>query len=134
MKTIPSAYNSRMRRVAIAIFVVVCTATVASPQSHDVKQPPSAIELPKASLWSQYSFQFQPADDKGPHHWHAVNGILPRGLTLEDSGRLSGLINEQQDSHFAVIEVNRFDEKQLHNCILRTETPLTAAWGKKCSG
>lgn len=128
MKTIPSAYNSLMRYAAIATFAIIFATVLASSQSRNVKQPTNSIELPKASLWSQYSFQFQPTDDNGPQRWRAANGVLPRGLRLDDSGRLRGLINDQQESHFAVIEVDRADKQQQQNCILRTETPLTANW------
>lgn len=131
MKTIRSAYNSRMRYAAIATFAIVFAAVVASPQRNDGKPPANAaIVLPKASLWSRYLFQFQSSDDNGPYRWRAVNGVLPRGLRLEDSGRLSGEINDQQEWHFGVIEVDRADKKQVHSCTLEIETPLAASWEK----
>lgn len=129
MKTIRSAYNSPMQRAPIAIFVVLVVAAVASQQRQASRPPANAVvELPKASLWGHYEFQFQPTGDTGPHRWRVANGVLPRGLRLEDNGRLSGEINEQQESQFAVIEVDSFGKQQVHNCILRTETPLTASW------
>lgn len=131
MKKIPSAYNSRMRRAAISLCMSLFATVVASQQSHDVKPPSNAvIALPKASLWIRYSFQFQPNDDNGPRRWRAVKGVLPRGLRLEETGKLSGEINDQQELHFGVIEMDRSSKEQVHNCILEIETPLTASWEK----
>ena len=130
MKKIPSAYNSHMRRVAI-VCLILFASMAGSSQSRDAKQPGNAVEeLPKASLWSQYSYQFKPTDDDRPHRWRTKNGVLPHGLKLEDTGRLIGVVNEEMESYFAVIEVDRSDKERTHSCLLRTEVPLTASWEK----
>lgn len=114
------------------MLVIVFVSVVASQQGNNPKQAAkTALELPEASLWSRYSFEFQPTGDNGPYRWSAVNGVLPPGLRLEDNGRLSGEINEQQESDFAVIEVDRSGKKQVQACTLKTESPLTASWEEK---
>ena len=118
-----------MRRAAPAILVVVFLGVVASQETRNSEPPANpVVELPKASLWSLYSFQFQPTGDNGPYRWRAVNGVLPPGLKLEGGGRLSGEINKEQESNFAVIEADRAGKKQVQACTLKTETPLTASW------
>ena len=133
MKTIPSAYNSRMRGAAIAALVIFLAAGVPSQQRNNGKPAANAsFELPKASLWSHYEFQFQShGGNNGPYRWRLVSGALPHGLKLEEDGRLSGEINEQQESNFAVLQVDRAGKQELLNCILRKETPLMSAWEEK---
>lgn len=87
--------------------------------------------LPKASLWNHYWLQFHPTGELGPYRWRIVSGSLPRGLSLQENGIVSGDVTEQGSSDFLVAELDRGGKQQTYKHTLTVETPLTASWLKR---
>jgi hypothetical protein len=50
----------------------------------------TTVDVPNAWLGEAYSFQLQAAGATGTVHWSLLSGSLPMGLTLDDSGLVSG--------------------------------------------
>jgi hypothetical protein len=49
--------------------------------------------LPTAFIGIPYSFQMNATGGTPPYHWAITSGALPLGLTLSDSGLISGTVS-----------------------------------------
>ncbi|MFL5357015.1 putative Ig domain-containing protein [Archangium sp.] len=58
-----------------------------------VHPPPSitTLALPAATAGEAYSFQLEASDGQGPMRWTLASGTLPAGLTVAESGLISGV-------------------------------------------
>jgi len=134
VKKITRAYNFGMpsvRKVAIA-GLILSALCVCAQQA----QPPGSVlttpaKPPKASLWSHYSFQFQAGGGVPPYHWRLLSGSLPRGVSLQEDGEVTGTVEEQGQRDFTVAVTDQTGKAQQQNCTLSIETPLSTAWSRK---
>jgi len=106
--------------------------------------PPSQLiivtkELPPASLWTnygernEYGFRLQASDGVAPYHWRVINGVLPRGLKLQEDGEITGIPDEQGNFQFALElrDSNNPPSEAQKNVALLVETPFSAEWDRK---
>jgi len=93
----------------------------------------SKRELPKASLWEPYVANLQASGGIEPYHWHAIAGSLPRGFVLNESGALTGVLDDLGQFEFtALVTDNENPPKQSkQQLVLSAETPMTADWLRK---
>jgi hypothetical protein len=91
----------------------------------------STTKIPKASLWNRYSFELQAAGGSTPYDWRVVEGSLPRGIRLQDDGTLEGEAEQQTQTDFTVIAIDRMGKQQSKKFTLATETPLMSDWSRK---
>ena len=107
----------------------------------DAQQAPPASDslsistnaLPKASLWEPYIANLQASGGIEPYHWHIVEGSVPRGFVLNESGTLTGVMDEPGDFEFTVLVTDN-DKPPKHGkqqLVLSTEIPMTADWLRK---
>jgi hypothetical protein len=90
-------------------------------------------DLPKVSLWEPYSFRLQASGGIEPYHWHLIGGSLPRGITLEPSGELTGTTEETGQFEFTVLvtDNNRPQQQLQKTFMLSVEIPLSAKWSRR---
>ena len=88
--------------------------------------------LPKPSLWQQYSFRLPAAGGVGVYHWRLFGGSLPPGLKLADDGEISGTPQETGRFDFVILLTDSDrPPKQLQKKItLLLETPLAVEWSR----
>lgn len=125
-------YNAFM--LASRVFVVLAMLAISAfaQQSPPEKpSPASRCNLPKASLWGYYSFLFQSGGSSAGYRWRLVNGALPRGLSLQEQGDLSGEVSEQGQSNFTIAAIDSSGRRKLQHCVLVTESPLIALWSNR---
>jgi len=115
--------------VAITVFAFVLSGW--AQQSRSATNAVTA--LPKASLWRTYLFQFQSNGDNGPHHWHLMTGVLPRGLTLSENGMLIGEVSQEGQWNFTLAEIDHVGKQEVHRYALKTEPPLSISWDKRAA-
>ena len=134
MKKITRAYNFRMasvRNVVLAALILsalcVCAQQAQLPSSVLI----APTKPPKASLWNQYSFQFQAGGGVPPYHWRLVSGSPLRGLLLREDGQIIGTVEEQGQSDVTISAIDQRGKAQQQNYTLSTETPLNSDWSRK---
>jgi methionine-rich copper-binding protein CopC len=134
VKKIARAYNFRMasvRNLALASLIVSTLCVFAQqPQPHNSVSIAPA-KLPQASLWNHYLFRFQADGGISPYHWHILNGLLPRGLTLQEDGQVIGTVEDQGQQDFTVAVIDHTGKTRKQNYTLSIETPLSTAWSRK---
>ena len=109
-------------------------AAMASASAQDPKATPiiTTKDLPAGMLWNRYTFHFQADGGFEPYHWHVVSGSMPRGLELQDSGHIAGVVNQQGNLEFTVQATDRTGAKsQPKKFTLAIEPPLRADWLRK---
>lgn len=121
----------RKTDACVSFALLALAASGWAQQSRPTKKTDAGTALPKAFLWSRYSFQFQPSGDNGPYHWRIASGAVPRGLTLREDGSLTGETAQEGEANFAVIETDRTGKPETNRYTLATEAPLTASWDKR---
>lgn len=132
------AYNSRMRMVFRIALVTHLLMTISA-----CAQAPSQLsivtkELPPASLWAnygdrnEYGFRLQASGGVAPYHWRVINGVLPRGLKLQD-GEITGIPDEQGNFQFALElrDSSNPPAEAQKSVALLVETPFSAEWDRK---
>jgi hypothetical protein len=125
-------YNDFPMRTILRSLTIFALTGIALAQQPSQQKPNANPEvLPKASLWNHYSFQFQPSGALGPYHWRILGGSLPRDLSLQENGILSGNVNEQRSSDFLAVEIDRRGKQQTQKHTLAVESPLTASWSRR---
>jgi hypothetical protein len=134
VKKIARAYNFRMvsvRNVVLAALIVnaLCVCAQQTQPRDSVSITPA--KPPKASLWNHYSFQFQAGGGVPPYRWRVSNGLLPRGLTLQEDGEVIGTVEEQGQRDFTIAVIDQTGKAQYQNYTLSTEAPLSTAWSSK---
>src|ERR1700686_5179026 len=87
----------------------VCAQQAQVPDSLSIFTKP----LPKASLWEPYVANLQASGVIEPYHWHVIAGSLPRGFVLNESGALTGVLDELGQFEFtALVTDNESPPKQ----------------------
>lgn len=114
-----------------ALFIVMA---VTGASAQDPKPIVSIItkELPAATLWNRYTFQLQADGGIEPYHWRVMIGSLPRGLELQDSGQIMGVVNEAGELDFLIQATDRNGVRsQPKKFTLPVEPPLRTDWLNK---
>jgi len=133
------AYNSRMRMVFRNALLTHLLMTISV-----YAQAPSQLSivtkgLPPASLWAnygdrnEYGFRLQASGGIAPYHWRVINGVLPRGLKLQEHGEITGIPDESGNFQFALElrDSSNPPAEAQKNVALLVETPFSAEWDRK---
>lgn len=119
-------------RFGFAVLLLLAVMASASPQDPQATVTIATKELPAATLWNRYTFQFQADGGLEPYHWRAVSGSLPRGLELQDSGHIMGVVNQAGELDFLIQATDRTGARsQPKKFTLAVEPPLRADWLNK---
>lgn len=111
---------------------MVAAITVASAQDSKSKLSVTTKDLPAATLWNRYTYQLQADGGIEPYHWRVVGGSMPRGLELQDSGQITGVVNQAGELEFLIQATDRNGARsQPKKFTLAVEPPLKADWLKK---
>ena len=114
---------------ALLIFAAIAGA---SAQGSKSTVSIATKDLPTATLWNRYIFQLQADGGIEPYHWRVVIGSLPRGLELQDSGQIIGVVNQAGQLDFLIQATDRTGARsQPKKFTLAVEPPLKADWLKK---
>lgn len=86
----------------------------------------------KAFLRAQYREQLEAQGGSPPYTWKLTRGTLPKGISLEPSGVLSGFPTETGDFHFVVTisDSGRPGHQRNQELVLRVLAPLLIQWGR----
>ena len=134
MRDRPAASLIRWWRNIVCITALLLLAAVAALSAQDLKSTVSITtkELPAATLWNRYTFQLQADGGIEPYHWRVVSGSMPRGLELQDSGQIMGVVNQAGELDFLIQATDRTGARsQPKKFTLAIEPPLRADWLKK---
>ncbi len=118
----------------VCITALFLLAAVADVSAQDSKSTVSITtkELPAATLWNRYTYQLQADGGIEPYHWRVMIGSLPRGLELQDSGQIMGVVNQAGELDFLIQATDRTGARsQPKKFTLAIEPPLRADWLKK---
>jgi hypothetical protein len=130
-----AAAASRVRDWHRYIYVpVLLISIIALVSAQDSKSRISITtkDLPIATLWNRYSCQLQADGGIEPYHWRVVVGSLPRGLELQDSGRITGVLNQAGELDVLIQATDRTGARsQPKKFTLAVEPPLRADWLSK---
>lgn len=122
-------------RAALLMGVVLCLGGRAPAQQ---KQPRVASPLtiateglPKAYPRQDYRFALQAMGGVVPYHWSVYAGSLPDGMTLDESGVLSGAPIKAGEYHFTAEVKDSAEpaEHRAHEYTLKVAAPLVLEWG-----
>jgi len=128
----PERWQFVYERVGFAVLLLLAVMANASPQDPQATVTIATKELPAATLWNRYTFQFQADGGLEPYHWRAVSGSLPRGLELQDSGHIMGVVNQAGELDFLIQATDRTGARsQPKKFTLAVEPPLRADWLNK---
>lgn len=112
--------------------LMLAAITVAAAQDSKSTLSITTKELPAATLWNRYTYQLQAEGGIEPYHWRVVIGSLPRGLELQDSGQIIGVVNQAGELDFLIQATDRNGVRsQPKKFTLAVEPPLRADWLKK---
>jgi len=86
----------------------------------------------KAFLRTQYHEQLEVQGGSAPYIWKLASGTLPKGISLDPSGVLSGSPTETGDFPFVVTvtESGRPAHQRNQALVLRVLAPLLIQWGR----
>jgi hypothetical protein len=106
-----------------------CQSSAGSSSQLSVKSGP----LLKAFSRAQYHEQLEAQGGSAPYTWKLEHGDLPRGLSLDRSGVLSGMPTEVGDFHFVVTVSDAGSPAHQRNqeLTLRVLAPLAVQWGNQ---
>lgn len=128
----PERWQFVYERVGFAVLLLLAVMASASAQDPQATVTIATKELPAATLWNRYTFQFQADGGLEPYHWRAVSGSLPRGLELQDSGHIMGVVNQAGELDFLIQATDRTGARsQPKKFTLAVEPPLRADWLNK---
>jgi putative Ig domain-containing protein len=133
MSDLPAVPVARGWRGLACIPALLMLATVAT-SAQDSKSTVSITtkDLPIATLWNRYTAQLQADGGIEPYHWRVVSGSLPRGLELQDSGQISGVVNQAGGLDMLIQATDRTGNRsQPKKFTLAVEPPLRADWLNK---
>ena len=123
---------ARWRRLVSIPALLMLAAVATSAQDSKSTISITAKELPIATLWNRYTFQLQADGGIEPYHWRVVSGSLPRELELQDSGRISGVLNQARELDVLIQVTDRAGARsQPKKFTLAVEPPLRADWLNK---
>jgi hypothetical protein len=108
---------------------LLCQTATNSNTQLSVKSGP----VLKAFLQAQYHEQLEAQGGSAPYTWKLEHGDLPRGLSLDRSGVLSGMPTEVGDFHFVVTVSDAGSPAHQRNqeLTLRVLAPLAVQWGNQ---
>ena len=128
----PERWQFVYERVGFAVLLLLAVMASASAQDPKATVTIATKKLPAATLWNRYTFQFQADGGLEPYHWRAVSGSLPRGLELQDSGHIMGVVNQAGELDFLIQATDRTGARsQPKKFTLAVEPPLRADWLNK---
>lgn len=84
----------------------------------------------KAFLRAQYHNQLEAQGGTAPYAWKLASGSLPKGVSLDPAGILSGLPTETGDFHFVltIADSGRPAHERNQELVLRVLAPLLVQW------
>ncbi len=108
---------------------LLCQSAPNSDNQLSVKSGP----ILKAFLRAQYREQLEAQGGSAPYTWKLDHGDLPRGLTLDRTGVLSGMTTEVGDFHFVVTVTDSGSpaHQRSQDLTLRVLAPLAVQWGNQ---
>jgi hypothetical protein len=88
--------------------------------------------VPKAYPRQDYRFALQATGGVVPYHWSVYAGALPDGMTLDESGVVSGAPTKAGEFHFTaeVKDAGEPAEHRAHEYTLKVVAALVLEWGK----
>jgi len=120
------------RRSIFAVLLMLAAIASASAQESKPTVTITAKDLPAATLWNLYTYQLQAEGGIEPYHWRVVIGALPRGLELQDSGQITGVVNQAGELDFLLQATDGNGVRsQPKKFTLAVEPPLRADWLNK---
>ena len=132
MSHLPARRQFVYERFGFAVLLLLAVMASASPQDPQATVTIATKELPAATLWNRYTFQFQADGGLEPYHWRVVSGSLPRALELQDSGHIMGVVNQAGELDFLIQATDRTGARsQPKKFTLAVEPPLRADWLNK---
>ncbi len=114
--------------------VLLTLVAIASGSAQDSKSTVTITtkDLPAGTLWNRYIYQLQADGGIEPYHFRVVSGSLPRGLELQDSGHITGVVNQAGELDFLIQATDRNGtHSQPKKFTLAIEPPLRADWLNK---
>jgi hypothetical protein len=81
---------------------VASAATAIARQSKQLQPTITSLTLPPAIAGTSYSAQLAAAGGTEPYRWTQVSGLLPNGLSLAESGLISGVASDPGSGTFDV--------------------------------
>ncbi|WP_442577129.1 cutinase family protein [Microbacterium sp. F51-2R] len=81
---------------------VASAATAIAQQSKQLQPTITSLTLPAAIAGTSYSAQLVAAGGTEPYRWTQVSGLLPSGLSLAESGLISGVSSDPGSGTFDV--------------------------------
>jgi hypothetical protein len=139
VKTNGCAYNFGMKRLLTTGLISLLLISALPLNAQDSAAEPLAITtktLPDASLWNCYGSRgrngvnLRSSGGSGTHRWRVVGGSLPRGLTLQEFGILTGYPEQAGDFGFTVL-VSDGEYEVKRKFVLKVERPFFADWARK---
>ena len=125
------------RRWTVTLLVVISVLYFVGPGISQTKTPSTIGQLSlnnaqplKAFLQTQYLVQLKVRGGSPPFTWKLTNGSLPKGISLERNGVLSGTPTEAGDFHFVVTITDSTSPALQRNqdIVLRVLAPLLVQW------
>jgi hypothetical protein len=129
--------RSTFRNTCAAALLIATSLCAQVPESAKVSI--LTKDLPTASLWSpygtehQYGVRLRSEGGVAPYHWRILSGSLPRGLKLEEYGKLLGAPDESGRFDFALLlrDSSNPPAQVEQKLKLNVETPFSAEWDRK---
>lgn len=120
------------RKFVLPVLLVIASLAGASGQDSKATVTITTKDLSAGTLWNRYTFQLQAEGGIEPYHFRAVSGSMPRGLELQDSGQITGVVNQAGALEFLIQATDRNGSRsQPKKFTLSIEPPLRAEWLKK---
>lgn len=118
----------------VSILLCVFTTSFALSQQAD-SNPQFAIQsssLPRGFVSLAYHAQLQAQNGTTPYEWAVTSGSLPKGLSLQEDGVLSGVPAEAGEFHFVVTVTDsaKPPQERTHDLVLQVLEPLLAKWSR----
>jgi hypothetical protein len=121
--------------IAVVFALLLLPQSIFCQSSTDLSSQLSVKSDPllKAFLRAQYHEQLEAQGGSAPYTWKLEHGDLPRGLSLDRSGVLSGMPTEVGDFHFVVTVSDAGSPAHQRNqeLTLRVLAPLAVQWGNQ---
>ena len=122
----------KLKSLVLLLLLAGLSSAVAAQQGAATGEPLSVptTSLPKALLRTPYHFQLEAKGGILPLKWAITNGSLPPGLTLDDSGLLSGGPLEVGEFRFAVTvsDGGKPGQQRSQELMLQVVAPLLVEW------
>jgi hypothetical protein len=134
MSVLPAVSLVRRWRSFVCTTALLILAVIAGASAQDSRSTLSITtkDLPAATLWNRYTCQLQADGGIEPYHWRVVSGSMPRGLELQDSGQIVGVVNSTGNLDLVFEATDKTGARTPpKKFTLAVEPPLKADWLKK---